>query len=395
MLMTAATLIGCAEPPEEACPASSDFVAVTSSGTPPLDLRRTARFSEVWRRGGTNEGEEVAEPIAAAVSREGRVAIADFTLAEVILISADGEWLGPIARRGSGPGELQSALAVAWDDAERLVVFDVLNAKVLRYSATDGRTEDLPLHGSFAAAVMASGGLVWAGVAADGTAYAQPMGQIYGDTGEAEVVVLRGAPGASTHDTVARARVPHVMQPGYAEYALPGAPQLRAAVRSDGNFAIMDGSGGYTIRIFATDGSPAVMVCRDARPLPLTAHERGVFHDSLAQNSFARDRARAISTAAAVARPAHAGRIFFDADRRLWVQRERPDPLAPDDAIRGVPGAHYDLFSHQGRYLGELRAPERLRVQNALGSIVYGFETTEDGAIWLVAYEVAALGAAR
>jgi hypothetical protein len=168
---------------------------------------------------------------------------------------------------------------------------------------------------------------------------------------------------------------------------LPGAPTLRAAVRSDGSFATMSDAA-YVIRVHPADGAPATQVCRPAPPLPLTGHERGDFHDSLSRNTFARDLSRAIKAAAPVTQPAPAGRIFFDADDRLWVQRDRPDPFGSDEALLGVPGARYDLFSREGRYLGELRAPPRLRIHTARGRRAYGIEITEDGAKWIAAYDV-------
>jgi hypothetical protein len=80
--------------------------------------------------------------------------------------------------------------------------------------------------------------------------------------------------------------------------------------------------------------------------------------------------------------------MFHSSDGRLWVQRDRPAPLMEHDVMLGVAGARYDVFDAEGRYLGEVQAPERLRALGATREEVYGFEIDDQGAIWVVAYRM-------
>lgn len=84
--------------------------------------------------------------------------------------------------------------------------------------------------------------------------------------------------------------------------------------------------------------------------------------------------------------PAAFGRMFFGAEGRLWVQRDRPAPLDNIDALLGPAGALYDVFDVQGQYLGELRAPPRARLQAAAGDTVWAFEIGDMDETQVVAY---------
>ena len=88
------------------------------------------RLIELWRAGGTNEGEELANPISAAVGPRGRLAIVDFQLG-VVGVGADGAWLGPLTKPGSGPGEVGLPVAASWTDEGRTVVLDMGNGRLV------------------------------------------------------------------------------------------------------------------------------------------------------------------------------------------------------------------------------------------------------------------------
>jgi hypothetical protein len=142
--------------------------------------------------------------------------------------------------------------------------------------------------------------------------------------------------------------------------------------------------GAYRVVIHDDEGRPARQICRDAPALPLSAEEagRGEVPEAM------RDLAAALRDAPRPDAIAPYGRIFLDADGRLWVQRERPNPFDGADAMLGVAGARYDIFDDEGRYLGELRAPPRARLQAALGDTVWAFEVGELEETSVVAYRV-------
>lgn len=106
--------------------------AVTAAGPGAWERDgRTPRLEPLWRAGGLRASEELAYPVGLAVSTEGRAAVTDFSLSEVVVIEPDGRWAGSWARRGEGPGELSTPVAATWDGNGHLIVYDLTASKVL------------------------------------------------------------------------------------------------------------------------------------------------------------------------------------------------------------------------------------------------------------------------
>ncbi|MFW6079970.1 MAG: hypothetical protein ACODAE_10135, partial [Gemmatimonadota bacterium] len=139
----------------------------------------------------------------------------------------------------------------------------------------------------------------------------------------------------------------------------------------------------YRVVVFDADGRPERQICRrDAEPVPFTAAERGEdYPPELAR------LADAIAASDPPPSPPAVGALILGASGRLWVQRDRAAPF--DDALYGVvPGARWDVFDTNGRYLGEVRAPDGARPMAASGDTVFGFEIGEYDETWVVAYRI-------
>lgn len=116
--------VGCDLPGSATCDVTDpggQAVTNTAFGAWPAELA----WREVWRAGGLTEAEGLLRPADVAVSPDGLVAIADWGLAEVILLGPGGEWQGAVMTRGDGPGEVQAPAAVTWVDANTLLVLDL------------------------------------------------------------------------------------------------------------------------------------------------------------------------------------------------------------------------------------------------------------------------------
>ena len=343
-----------------------------------------ARLEELWRAGGLNEGEELVYPVSLAASPEGRLAIADFQLSEVVVVEPDGTWGGPWGRRGEGPGELATPATAAWDRAGRLAVFDIAAPKVLFLRDGGPAAPDVPIERSFTAPIIASGELTWAGVQPDGGVLIQPSPQPAPAPAEAGLragLLLRLAAGATVPDTLVR-----VTLRGLAEgpwWGLPGAPQLLSALGPDGALAVAPAEPIYRILLHDSAGTPVRQICRDVPPLPISPRERGE-----GAEGFGDDAVRAVRDATPVDAPQPIGRLFWGARGRLWVQRDRAARLDAFDALFGAPGGLYDLFDQGGGYLGEVRAPPRARLQSAVGDTVFAFEFGDLDEAWVVAYRI-------
>lgn len=345
---------------------------------------RAPRLVGLWRAGGLAEGEHLSFPIGAAAHRDGRIAIPDWGLGEVVVVDGGGEWLGAWTRRGRGPGETLRPAAAAWTDDGHLAVFDIENSKVVFRSADGAVAPDIPVSLSITAPVMRSGQLDWVGVDARGAVALAPGAQSEPRAPELFFTsLLYLPPRADKPDTLAIAPVPVVREGRYAGWSLPGAPRVVAALAADGRIAVGGEDASYSIVVRDATGAAVMQICRDAPAPPLTAAER--LETAIPERMP--ELAAALRNVPPPEQPAPYGRLFFGADGRLWVQRDRNDPLEGVQ-LHGPPGARYDVFDADGRYLGEVRAPARASLVAAADGRVWAFETGEFDETTLVAYRL-------
>lgn len=380
---------GCAGRPEAPeCEPLVDGATIVASAGPGVWERegRVPALVELWRRGGTNEGEELVLPIFPAASPEGRLAIPDFELAEVMVVEPDGTWLGPWARRGQGPGEIATPVAVAWASDGVLAAFDIANASVVRLKDGAPVGEDVRIDPTFVAPILRAGQLSWAGVHPDGTVLLDPgwsSPHPPDDAGTRPSLIVRLAPGAAGVDTVARSTIPIVGTDELREWPVPGWPRPVAATGVDGALAWGGADGTYRVVIERAGAGGPLQICRDAPPLPLTPAERG---DSAPEGFEV--LAEAIRAAEAPPGPAPFGRLVLGAAGRVWVQRERPPALPSGAGFLGRPGARHDVFDGRGEYLGEVRMPPGATLHAARGDTVWAFESGEYDETWVAAYRL-------
>lgn len=350
------------------------------------------RFVELWRVGGTNEGEELAFPLNAAVSGSGRLAIADFGLGELIVIDPDGTWLDPWATAGQGPNELASPVAAVWtDEGSEVAVFDLPNGKVVFLREGPPVREGVAVPVSLVSPVYASGELAWAGVMPSGSALVQPALQIEGrptrgpEAVSARSLLIRSRPGTEVLDTVASVTLPTVGgDPPYGRVGAPGWPTVKAAISADGSLAVGGEDASYRIRMNRPGRARPLVVCRAAPPLPFEDREQRIPETG----EPAADLEAAIAGAVRPDSLAPFGRLFISQEGHLWVQRDRPSALRSSEGYNGVSGALYDVFGADGSYLGDVRAPANARLQAALGDTVWAYETGELDETWVVAYHL-------
>lgn len=364
-------------------PGSDSAVANASEGLWEQGGQR-AELRELWRAGGLNEGEGLAFPIGISPGPEGRIAVPDFRLGEVFVVGADGEWLGSWTRTGRGPGEVQAPVAASWTEEGRLTVFDVVSAKVLWLDASGDVAREAGLDPSFTAPVVSSGSLVKAAVSPDGTAWLQPSRTPI--SGEARAVdrLIRRRPGAPATDTVRVDTIATLTTGGpLSVMPLPGTPTLVFALGPEGGLVLGDPGGRYRIVARDRELAPERAICGSAAPEPPPTPE--------ARGDTVSDRERELSEAIVAApRPdslAAFDRFFVGARGRLWVQRDRYDPL-DTGAFWGAAGSEHDVFSSDGRYLGSVTAPEGARLQAARGDTIWALEFGELDEAWIVAYRL-------
>lgn len=363
---------------------SPDVRATMSSGPGAWEQAGiTPRLEELWRAGGLREGEELAYPAGLAVSGAGRVAVTDFSLSEVVVIEPDGRWSGPVVRRGQGPGELATPVASTWDAAGNLVIFDLTAAKVLFHGETGPARDDLPVPREMPAAILLAGELPWVAVQPDGGIVIQPPLRRGADeaTEDRTFALLRYPAGSAAPDTIGRSILP--ASADVQGYPAPGWFRLAPAVGADGALMLAGEDARYRVKAYDAAGDHVAVICRDAPAEPLSPWERG---DS-APEDFPSELLSELRSASRPDTLAAIGRIFLSVEGGLWVQRARPSLLLGD--FLGVPGSEYDIFDPDGRFLGSVRAPDRVTLQGALGDTVFAFATGELDETEIVAYRLA------
>lgn len=345
-----------------------------------------AAWIELWRAGGTRDGQGLARPVAFAVSVEGRLAVSDFELGEVAVVEPDGTWGGVWTRRGSGPGELTHPLGAAWTAEGDLLVVDVLGNKVVRLADSESALGEMPVDPSYFGPLVLRGDAPRAWPTSSGALFlATPPFRGEG-TAAGTAYLLRLPAGAVVPDTLVRMRVPMVARGAAERFTRIGAPGLQAALGPGGHVSVNDPHGLYRIDTYDAEGRLVRRLCRAAPPLPLRPAERG--GDASASTPRQREVLDAIRAAGPVEPPAPLGRLFVGGGGRLWVQRDRPSPFEWSEWLYGVPGAAFDVFDAAGGYLGEVRAPAGARLQAAVGDTVYALTFGPLDEPWIVAYRL-------
>lgn len=400
--LSSLALGGCQAAPEPICDPLVEGVAIVRSAGPGAWEREGVRpeLVALWRRGGNRPREELALPVSSSASADGRLAVPDFALGEVVVIEPDGTWSGPWARRGQGPGEIATPVAATWSGDGTLAVFDIVNAKVLYLRDGEVAARDRPVDPRFTSPVVASGELIWAGVQPNGAVLLSPAWrplESEAEDGRWEAVIARLAPGATEPDTLSRSVFPMALAEGAPGWPVPGWPRPVAAVGAGGVLALGATDGSYGVLVSDSTGTASHQICRTAegapatRAAPLSAAERG---DSAPEGFEA--LAAAVRAAPRPPSPSPFGRLVVGAEGRVWVQRSRP-PAYPGslEVLHGRPGAVHDVFSAEGSYLGEVLMPPRASLQAASGDTIWAFEIGEYDEVSVVAYALEFRAAAR
>ncbi len=151
-----ALIVGCDSPRSASCDITDpngQAVTNTSVGAWPTELS----WREVWRAGGLSDAQALVRPADVAVSPDGSVAIVDWGLAEVIVLGPGGEWQGTVTERGEGPGEVRAPVAVAWADANTLLILEVSAFRIVTLDLSTRSASVTPVDPAFMSPVFAAG----------------------------------------------------------------------------------------------------------------------------------------------------------------------------------------------------------------------------------------------
>lgn len=334
-------------------------------------------LEEVWRVGGSNPGQEIAEPASVAVSPAGHVAIVDFALGEVSVVSPRGEWMGSWARRGRGPGELTMPVAANWA-GDTLIVYDIDQSKIARYRNGES-LGDSRLSPQLSSAVAASGLIEFVAVRSDGTVILQQPLQARAAGDSSALVVLHASPG-SAPDTLLETNVQHVAWDG-GLMPHPAGAMPRLAVGS-GNWLAVTASDGSR-RVLVSDGGSARQLCGAASAEPPSPDELG---SGEAPQGF-EEAFAAIAAAPEPREVSSIGRVLVRSNGDVWIDVRRPRPFTRE-GLTGVPGGSWETYSLSGEHLGTVHVPRDVAIQAVSDSIAVGLQFNEVDEAWVIGYRI-------
>ena len=271
---------------------------------------------------------------------DGRIAVLDGQAQEIRVFSPDGQYLRTIARRGSGPGELQDANGMLVGPDGLLRVNDPRNSRLSLFDADSGYVGSERLQ-------VSSWGFIWnASIGRDGRIFETTTTQL---DSESWVVIKVYDSAGSWVDTVRLNRfepsdggTPAVFSFETAStsgfMAVPYYPAGVQVLDPDGGFW-RKGEGDNSYRFVRTtfNGDTLLVVENRRTPLPVSAAERdstiGVISERVPGYRF--DWSRIPDE-----KPVVQGMLLDDSGR-LWVR-----VFASDSAIT------YDVYDRTGRYEG-------------------------------------------
>lgn len=373
--------------PEWCTSESGDPLIVFSANDPrPLALR------EVWRRGGLREGEELARPGTPTIDRLGRVALVDESLGEVVVIGEDGRWLGPVIRQGNGPEDVRAPVAVAWADDGSLLILDFGRMVISRRAVPEGRVVgEQPVSEDAVGRLVAANEIHPSAfsVASTGDLLTEPRARL-GDEEDAALSVqllkYDGRNPESAPTTLMSLETEPLVEGR--TWIAPGFPQPLVGLGPRGVVAIAGDTETYRVRILGSSGADSVVICRNAEGVPLTRLELGdTLLDLSATDPAEREREefrRWLSEATRPPVPLPVGRLIIGSTGRLWIQREREDPLR----FRPPGGATYDVFSTAGSYLASVTAPDGVVLYGESQDLVIGYAVGDLDETSVVAFEL-------
>ncbi len=358
----------------DAGPSPTEDVSVRDSGGVRIVENRRALWGpeEGWRLADSpslvievsEDGEGPYDPASVFRTSGGEIVVADgYMVGEhrVLVYDAEGRLQREMGRAGEGPCEFSQLWWALPYRGDSIAAYDQ-GGHAVSVFATDGscgRTIKLPM------GTPRRNAFYWGAVGPypDGSILAHPFGdlEIPSSPGPAwyhHSLLRVGRDGAS--DTLGRFRATQVYWTGEATTRLAFA---RSAVSTLDGFDLIHGDQtSFEFRRFDAAGALKQIVRLAVGPVPVTEDELTGFLAGFEHH---------VDT-----EPAYSA-LLVDASGNTWVEGFRhPDPAAPPK--QPLPGRWY-IFARDGRWLGGVDMPGRLRPVSAYGDMVLGIWTDDFG----------------
>jgi hypothetical protein len=325
-----------------------DGVVHVKNGAEPSEGVETFKLEELWRVGGEDDEEVMLGVVVQAVSDDaGNVYLLDMQLAQVLVISPDGEMTGTLSRQGEGPGEVQRPADLLFMPDGTLGILQTFPGKLIKVTLDDEPAGVVtvggdPTQGGFAVVVDAKcrgGNLVMAGV--DLT------------SGETQTQQVRTSYLASYTDEGSKKQVywDKALLIDYANLRLKEAEQYdifprRWALGPTGDVYAAVEREQALLNVYAADGALKRVIEREFTNRKRTAEERE-FREELAAVQT-RQLPNAEVTIAET--PEAISYVEVAPDGMIWTVNSRGDHEQPEGIMMT-----YDVFDPAGHFVKQVR----------------------------------------
>jgi hypothetical protein len=346
-----------------------------------------------------------------AVAKDGLIYVLDRSINSIRMYDAGGKYLRTFARRGQGPGEIQSPGGMRVLPDGRVLVWDTGNRRVNVYTAIGTNLSPWM--------VPASGGTTVGGhLAVDtagrvhvlSTAISPPTGGSRDIQVKLSWIRVRSSDGVVI-DTIPEPELPPFPEPfrarnsrGWVQMAMPFAAR-RIVTLSPLGYFVTGVADRYAFEVRAP-GQPIVSVRRTVAPTPVTSRERDEARNRIETAMREVDPiwtwgGRDLPTA----KPFYS-EIEVDADGRIWLTRDKATPpLVRSLSSRGRSGAGvpsveapdasfvytptlYDVFEPSGVFIGQVQMPPKVAPKVIRGDLVWAVARDDDDVEFVRRYRI-------
>lgn len=349
-----------------------------------------------------------------AVAANGTMYVLDRSVPAVRVYDAKGKFVKNIGRRGSGPGEYGFATAIAIASNGNLLLYDQGNARINVYSPSGDVITSWPTRGGTGSG-SGRGFLISDAL---GTTYVRAPIWRPGQSSQPRWAWFRFAADGALRDTVygpdgPSAPVLSAQQGGFSKSAnVPFAPAYYTEVSPLGYFVTSQSS---RIAIDLHEpGKPVASVRRDIELQAVTRRERDSARTEVSESMRQTDPSWSWNGPDIPAKKAAFTGLRLGADGLLWVQLSKGPRI--DDGSSGGPGGGgsrmgvgkappgggrgstwscptdswtvNDVYEPSGRYLGQVKLPERVSVLHMRGDYLWAATCNEDDVPQVVRYRI-------
>lgn len=351
-----------------------------------------------------------------AVAQNGTIYLFDRMVPAIRMYDARGTYVKSIGRRGSGPGEYQSGAAIAIAKNGNLLMFDPGNARINVYTPNGDVVTHWPT-GARGTGTAAGKGLLKVDATGDIYIFLFYAARSPSGTLDAKSAWLRFGADGAFRDTVHPPAFPKEDLLTFSNgrqmmnRVVPFAP-MNLTQLSPAGYLVTGRTDRIALDLHMTPGQ-VVSIRRQIPRKPVSNRERDSARTELT-GEFRKMSAQWSWNGPDIppAKPAYTG-FNVAADGRIWVELEEGPHKASsdgDDVVitssrrggRGranAPGGFgsacpeagsklYDVYEPSGRYLGQVRTPERIEMVMMRGDFVWASACNEDDAPVMVRYKI-------